>query len=102
MGPQICGDRPNLAAAMEARSSRSSPLLGGAQNRLHHECYRCSTPSCDGPCGREAISPSDEAATKLIFLVLRQVARQWKMPPREWAEAKTQFAIMFGDRFVRT
>ena len=46
--------------------------------------------------------PSDEAATKLIFLVLRQVAQQWKMPPREWAEAKTQFAIMFGDRFVRT
>jgi len=24
------------------------------------------------------------------------------MPPREWAEAKTQFAIMFGERFVRT
>ena len=46
--------------------------------------------------------PSDEAATKLIFLVLRQVAQQWKMPSREWAEAKTQFAIMFGDRFVRT
>ena len=22
------------------------------------------------------------------------------MPPREWAEAKTQFAIMFGERFV--
>jgi putative transposase len=46
--------------------------------------------------------PSDEAATKLIFLVLRQVVREWKMPPREWAEAKTQFAIMFGERFVRT
>jgi putative transposase len=46
--------------------------------------------------------PSDEAATKLIFLVLRQVVREWKMPPREWAEAKTQFAIMFGQRFVRT
>jgi putative transposase len=46
--------------------------------------------------------PNDEAATKLIFLVLRQVAREWKMPPREWAEAKTQFAIMFGERFVRT
>ena len=45
--------------------------------------------------------PSDEAATKLIFLVLRQVAKEWKMPPREWAEAKTQFAIMFGERFVR-
>jgi transposase-like protein len=28
--------------------------------------------------------------------------QEWKMPPREWAEAKTQFAIMFGERFVRT
>ena len=45
--------------------------------------------------------PNDEAATKLIFLVLRQVVQQWKMPPREWAEAKTQFAITFGERFVR-
>ena len=25
--------------------------------------------------------PNDEAATKLTFLVLRQIARQWKMPP---------------------
>ena len=24
-----------------------------------------------------------------------------KMPPREWCEAKTQFAIMFDDRFVQ-
>jgi transposase-like protein len=23
------------------------------------------------------------------------------MPPREWCEAKTQFAIMFDDRFVK-
>ena len=45
--------------------------------------------------------PTDEAATKLLYLVLRQVAGEWKMPPREWCEAKTQFAIMFDDRFVR-
>jgi transposase-like protein len=25
---------------------------------------------------------------------------EWKMSPREWGEAKTQFAIMFEDRFV--
>lgn len=24
----------------------------------------------------------------------------WKPPPREWAEAKTQFAVMFKERFV--
>ena len=44
--------------------------------------------------------PNDEAATKLIYLVLRQTAAEWKMSPREWGEAKTQFAIMFEDRFV--
>ena len=43
--------------------------------------------------------PSDEAATKLLYLVLRDVAKNWKMPQREWTAAKTQFAILFGDRF---
>jgi putative transposase len=40
-----------------------------------------------------------EWAMKLLYLVLRQVAGKWKMPPREWCEAKTQFAIMFDERF---
>src|SRR5471030_244084 len=45
--------------------------------------------------------PTDDAAMKLLFLVLRDTAREWKMPPREWFEAKTQFAIMFDERFVQ-
>jgi putative transposase len=44
--------------------------------------------------------PTDDAAVKLLYLVLSQVAADWKMPPREWSEAKTQFAIMFDARFV--
>ena len=43
--------------------------------------------------------PDDDAALKLLFLVLRNVAREWKMAPREWNAAKTQFAIIFEDRF---
>jgi putative transposase len=43
--------------------------------------------------------PSDEAATKLIWLQLREITQKWKMPPREWAAAKAQFAVVFGDRF---
>ena len=42
--------------------------------------------------------PNDEAAIKLLFLVLRETTRNWKMPPREWTMAKTQFAILFADR----
>ncbi len=44
--------------------------------------------------------PGDDAAMKLLYLVLNKAAAEWKRPPREWAEAKTQFAVIFGERFV--
>ncbi len=44
--------------------------------------------------------PSDEAATKLIYLALRNITAKWRRPPKEWHAAKLQFAIQFGDRFV--
>ncbi|MDQ2947156.1 MAG: IS256 family transposase [Acidobacteriota bacterium] len=43
--------------------------------------------------------PSDEAALKLIWLQLREITQKWTMPAREWAAAKAQFAVVFGDRF---
>ena len=36
--------------------------------------------------------PNDEAATKLIWMQLREITKNWKMPPREWSAAKAQFA----------
>ena len=44
--------------------------------------------------------PGDDAAMKLLYLVLNHAAQDWKRQPREWSEAKTQFAVIFGDRFV--
>jgi len=44
--------------------------------------------------------PSEEAAAKLIWLVLRKVQARWKNPPVTWQAAKTQMAIQFEDRFV--
>jgi transposase-like protein len=44
--------------------------------------------------------PSDEAATKLLFLALRNIEKDWKMPQRTWKPAANQFAIMFGERFT--
>ena len=44
--------------------------------------------------------PNDDAAMKLLYLVLDRAADEWKRPPREWFEAKTQFAVMFKERFV--
>ena len=44
--------------------------------------------------------PNDDAAIKLLYLVLNHAAEEWKRPPREWFEAKVQFAVVFGERFV--
>jgi putative transposase len=43
--------------------------------------------------------PGDEAATKLIYLALRDITKKWKNPPITWKLAATQFAIRFGQRF---
>jgi putative transposase len=45
--------------------------------------------------------PTDEAAMKLLFLVLNRAEKEWRMPPREWAMAKAQFAVLFGERFTK-
>ena len=45
--------------------------------------------------------PTDEAAMKLLFLVLNRAQKEWKMPPREWVMAKAQFAVLFGQRFTK-
>jgi len=44
--------------------------------------------------------PSDDAATTLLWLALRNVTRRWTMPVRPWRDAMTQFAILYPDRFT--
>jgi len=43
--------------------------------------------------------PSHEATLKLIWLQLREITKEWKMPAREWHAARAQFALLFGARF---
>jgi putative transposase len=45
--------------------------------------------------------PSDEAATKLLYLILNWSEKEWRMPPREWSMAKARFADLFGERFIK-
>ncbi len=46
--------------------------------------------------------PSDEAASKLIWLALRNITAKWGMPARDWKLAMNQFAILYSDRFLRS
>jgi len=45
--------------------------------------------------------PSDEAATKLIWLALRNVTAEWKRPSVYWKVAVNQFAILYAERFTK-
>ena len=45
--------------------------------------------------------PNDDAATKLIWLALRNITADWGRATREWKEAMNQFAILYDDRFAR-
>jgi putative transposase len=42
--------------------------------------------------------PSDEAATKLLYLAIKNASVRWRRPI-EWTAAMSQFAILFGNRF---
>jgi len=44
--------------------------------------------------------PNEEAASKLIYLALRNIVKQWKRPPTQWGAAAHQFALKFGERFI--
>ncbi|MDR1424012.1 MAG: transposase, partial [Azoarcus sp.] len=43
--------------------------------------------------------PSDEAASKLIWLALRNITADWQRPANHWKEAMNQFAILYAERF---
>jgi len=45
--------------------------------------------------------PTDDAATKLIWLALRNIMATWKLPAPMWKAAMIQFAILYDDRFTR-
>jgi len=44
--------------------------------------------------------PSDDAATKLIWLALRNITADWGRAARDWKEAMNQFAILYAERFT--
>lgn len=46
--------------------------------------------------------PSDDAATKLLWLALRNITANWGRAATQWRAAMNQFAIAYGERFIRT
>jgi putative transposase len=45
--------------------------------------------------------PSQDATSKLLYLILNRFEKEWRVPPREWSMAKAQFAVLLGERFIK-
>ena len=45
--------------------------------------------------------PSDDAATKLIWLALRNITEDWGRAAHNWKSAMNQFSILYEDRFTK-
>ena len=48
----------------------------------------------------KGVFPNDESIKKIIYLALKNAAKKWTMPIREWTQALNQFAILFSDRIT--
>ena len=44
--------------------------------------------------------PNDQAATKLIYLALKNTSKKWTKPVQNWKPALNQFAIVFEKRMI--
>jgi transposase-like protein len=44
--------------------------------------------------------PTDEAATKLLYLALRNIIAKWQAAGHQWQAALPFLAVLFGERFT--
>ncbi|RBP44816.1 IS256 family transposase [Arenicella xantha] len=49
---------------------------------------------------KRKLFPTDEAATKVIYLAIQQASKKWTMPIRNWKSALNRFMIEFEDRLT--
>jgi putative transposase len=43
------------------------------------------------------VFPDDQSITKIVYVTLKNAAKKWTMPIKEWSLALNQFEILCGD-----
>ena len=100
LGPEISDDRAVLASSVGARhpvlclppEARRIVYTTNMIESLHMQLRKIIK--------NRGHFPSDEAATKLLWLALRNINDGKVRSAREWKMAMNQFAVLYGDRFV--
>jgi transposase-like protein len=94
---------PMIGKAWRARWNEISPFLEFPQE-IRRVIYTTNATLAINRQLRKVLKtkgalPIDDAAFKLLYLVLRNAKKSWGSGTRHWTIAGAQFAIFFGDRF---
>jgi hypothetical protein len=99
-GAGVSGDQPELAPSLgRGRAVLRLPGRGPAAV-VHHERHRGAQLQAAASGTRQGSLPDRRGRPEAASPGLEPGREEWRMPPREWAMAKAQFAVLFGERFT--
>ncbi len=93
---------PSIAKSWKANWSRVIPMFG-FPDEIRRAVYTTNAIESLNMSLRKVIKtrasfPNDEAAFKLLYLALRNIAKKWTMPIQNWSQAMQAFSIIFEGR----
>jgi putative transposase len=93
---------PSIARLWRANWARVVPMFG-LPNDIRRAVYTTNAIESLNMSLRKVIQtrasfPSDEAAFKLLYLALRNAAKKWTRPIKNWSGAMQAFSIIFEGR----
>jgi putative transposase len=93
---------PSIAKSWQANWSRVIPMFGFPED-IRRAVYTTNAIESLNMSLRKVIKtrasfPNDEAAFKLLYLALRNIAKKWTMPIQNWSQAMQAFSIIFEGR----
>ncbi len=93
---------PSISKSWKANWSRVTPMFG-FPDEIRRAVYTTNAIESLNMGMRKVIKtrasfPNDEAAFKLLYLALRNIAKKWTMPIRNWSQAMQAFSIIFESR----
>ena len=94
------GDATNRELAQQLDSS-DSVLRAPArdpENHLHDQRHRVAEHVAAQSDESGRLVSNDEAVFKLLYLALRNIAKKWTLPIRDWKAALNRFAIIYENR----
>lgn len=93
---------PSIAKSWRAKWARVIPMFGFPDD-IRRAVYTTNAIESLNLSLRKVIKPrpsfpNDDAAFKLLYLALRDIAKKWTMPIPHWSQARQAVSIIFEGR----